>query len=135
MTDPKQPLYDILKDAFDGGIWYAAGKKGEGPTAASLLFPLAARMETEIAKLHSWQSMETAPRSGDTILLNLQNGEIHSGYYYTDGEEDGWYYALNGRRIDPLDSYPRGWMPLPPVSADTGPTHCLDCGAICEEWR
>lgn len=47
MTDPKQPLYDILIEAFENGRVYE--KNTSIKTAGDILSPLAARMETEIA--------------------------------------------------------------------------------------
>lgn len=44
MTDPKQALYDILGEAYKAGE-LAAALNPNAPSAASVLFPLAARME------------------------------------------------------------------------------------------
>lgn len=49
MTDPKQPIYDILGEAFKAGRTYVT--EGYDLSAASVLFPLAARMEEEVKKL------------------------------------------------------------------------------------
>lgn len=58
MTDPKQPLYDILGEAFKAGQrYYVNGdfikveECDDPPSAASILFPLAARMESELQKI------------------------------------------------------------------------------------
>lgn len=50
MTDPKQSLYDILGEAFNAGKEHVLLSPDE-PSAASVLFPLAARMEAEVQKL------------------------------------------------------------------------------------
>jgi hypothetical protein len=49
MTDPKQPLYDILGEAFKAGRTYVT--EGYDLSAATILFPLAARMEETVQKL------------------------------------------------------------------------------------
>lgn len=50
MTDPRQPLYDILGEAFNAGKEHVLLSPDE-PSAASVLFPLAARMEEAVQKL------------------------------------------------------------------------------------
>lgn len=88
MTDPKHPLYDILREAFDAGI--ESGRNGVlaeimqcekptfepieyGPTAGSILFPLAARMEAEIRQLvddeRAYMCVELAGCAGTIFSL------------------------------------------------------------------
>jgi hypothetical protein len=52
MTDPKQALYDFLSEAFKAGQAYQESEfVGRQTSAASVLFPLAARMEEVLGKL------------------------------------------------------------------------------------
>lgn len=67
MTDPRQALYDILKEAFDGGRAYVNGSLEV--TAASILFPLAARMEAEITKLVNEEREACAKLAGEWKLI------------------------------------------------------------------
>lgn len=68
MTDPKQPLYDILREAFDAGIWHASGESGKGPSAATVILPLAARMEEVVNGLIN-ETQQAALRVAQSRLV------------------------------------------------------------------
>lgn len=101
-----QPLYNILREAFEAGERIAFHP--DGPTAGSELAALAARME----KLVGWQPIETAPK--DAEILMTDGAIVTIGWWENeiDDEESGRF--LPGEWIAmAATNQPTHWMSLP----------------------
>lgn len=116
MTNNLQALYDILGEAYKAGH----DDHEEGPTAGSILVPLAARME----KLVGWQPIETAPKDG-TVIFGARVEAYPDDTAYPEGATMMWEggegrvlkgcWAYTGLRVRVVkDEYqPTHWLPLP----------------------
>ena len=74
----------------------------------------------------TWQSMETAPKDGTTVLLLLEKpkggyvnvgGDVHIGWWFGSwlSEEEQYWASANLPASAKVS--PRGWQPLPPPPA------------------
>jgi Protein of unknown function (DUF551) len=64
--------------------------------------------------MNNWQSIETAPKDWQTIILySSETGEVFAGYYAPkDGGSDRWEAHYIQDEMSPEN--PTHWMPLPP---------------------
>lgn len=68
----------------------------------------------------TWQSIKTAPRDGQIIILQY-DGHVQAGYFSDTGDEWKWKFWCTwgkGRLVenawrDTPDDRPSHWMPLP----------------------
>lgn len=86
-------------------------------------------MSSETPQYGQWQTIDTAPKDGTTVLLGWAGSCSDVGFYYRGTPrplftEAGWFCLVdvgNLRIADPC--FPSHWMPLPdPPCEDIGDT-------------
>lgn len=99
----EHPETNALADAQD---WAAIGNRYAARTAWNAAIAL--------MRGQSWQSIETAPKDGTSILATEIDGEPVVSYF----DEGGWVYSWHA-----YDGYrhwnPTHWQPLPAPPKDT----------------
>lgn len=64
----------------------------------------------EVMKRGLWQPIETAPKDGTDIIVNMPQVESGCTFIYW---KDGWRLTYDGKFLGPHVIKPTHWMPLP----------------------
>lgn len=68
-----------------------------------------------IRELVEWRPIETAPKDGTEVLVQMAPKVIRLGWYFKPSSRTEGWCDENGKRIIPTH-----WLPLPPPPADRG---------------
>jgi len=84
----------------------------QGPDV-DILYEAAAEI-SRLRSLTEWRTMESAPKDGRYILLNVPNAAHPLVGHWFDGGKNGWWAAHT------MPVQPSGWLPLPPSPNEVG---------------
>lgn len=146
MLTPEQ-VADITKSVRAGGSWHAYERekkhRAELKAAQARIAELEESRRTYRAS--EWQSIETAPKDGTTVILGYISGypsiQGHSeeGYWMSDAARNHWgrtgWFATSDDVLCDNPSQPDVWMPLPapPLATQTPGCRGTACGTTTGE--
>jgi hypothetical protein len=101
---------ELYGDTFKGALAIIAQQAEEMEVLSEMLKGMNEQLEEMYDKLPIWQPIETVDKSfeEENILLLLQNGHVHQGWYSRLDQE---YQYIEHPKLYAYE--PTHWMPLP----------------------
>jgi len=76
--------------------------------AACLIEKMQEAIHDAVMAERAWRPIGTAPKTGETIIVRLANGEVFSATWHVYGSNPGWHVSSDIGFVSP-----HHWMPYP----------------------
>lgn len=83
--------------------------------AGALVRQFAKAIHDAVMAERQWRPIGTAPKTGETIIVRLANGEVFSATWHVYGANPGWHVSSDIGFVNP-----HHWMPLPATQKARG---------------
>lgn len=120
MTNPNLEAAAKAIYAAERFIWNEAidllGNQKDADRAKAICAQLRSVIDALSAIEGEWRDMDSAPRDGALMLLELDDGSIKLGRHRQSPVYSFLWWSENGAAL----SEPRRWCPIPPPGGDNG---------------